>query len=451
MNSRVLVAVAALVCVAGAAGAAPPKNIAKAQAGELELMAQLPKDPIIAWDSRIGNGGEIYDSMLALVRRFVPAEELPQVEEGIATMNDELGFSLRDDLLAYLGPEMAGAIDLPPIDMAAGSVMSGAPDGIATVTNGIGLWMQVSDPAKVDAALRAIFAKAEARMSEIDGIVEVGFGPEDDAAQAGGPAPPPMSLFYGMKDGVLSMGFSADTVRDRLGSRPAGEGLADGDDFQRVTSHLDGDPRSLVYINLPKLQQMIGESEMVKGMLSSKAELQPAMEVLLDPEMATSGIGATTTEVDGGVRQVTYGPSWIGSGVATTGIVAAIAVPNLLNAIQRGRTKRTMADMRSLATAAEAFAVDNNRYPATDGWVEVATIGDQLAPMYIRTLPTTDGWDHAILYWSDGSDYRLVSRGKDGVLDQQWDGELESVATTDFNADIVYGNGAFIVYPSMGD
>jgi general secretion pathway protein G len=167
--------------------------------------------------------------------------------------------------------------------------------------------------------------------------------------------------------------------------------------------------------------------------------------------MATSGIGATTREVDGGVRQVTFGPSWIGSGVATTGIVAAIAVPNLLNAIQRGRTKRTMADMRSLATAVEAFAVDNNRYPSTDGWVDVTTIGDQLAPMYIRTLPATDGWEHAILYWSDGSNYRLVSRGKDGVLDHQWDGELESTTTTEFNADIVYGNGTFIVYPSLGD
>ncbi|OYV98709.1 MAG: hypothetical protein B7Z68_00255, partial [Acidobacteria bacterium 21-70-11] len=33
--------------------------------------------------------------------------------------------------------------------------------------------------------------------------------------------------------------------------------------------------------------------------------------------------------------------------VAIIGIIAAIAIPNLLNAINRGRQKRTMADMRS--------------------------------------------------------------------------------------------------------
>ena len=37
--------------------------------------------------------------------------------------------------------------------------------------------------------------------------------------------------------------------------------------------------------------------------------------------------------------------------VAIIGIIAAIAIPNLLNAIHRGRQKRTMADMRTVATA----------------------------------------------------------------------------------------------------
>ena len=36
--------------------------------------------------------------------------------------------------------------------------------------------------------------------------------------------------------------------------------------------------------------------------------------------------------------------------VAIIGIIAAIAIPNLLNAIQRGKQKRTMSDMRSSGT-----------------------------------------------------------------------------------------------------
>src|SRR5512132_3191933 len=49
--------------------------------------------------------------------------------------------------------------------------------------------------------------------------------------------------------------------------------------------------------------------------------------------------------------------------IAIIGILAAIAIPNLLNAVQRGKQKRSMSDMRTMATAIEAYAVDNNVYP----------------------------------------------------------------------------------------
>ena len=54
--------------------------------------------------------------------------------------------------------------------------------------------------------------------------------------------------------------------------------------------------------------------------------------------------------------------------VAIIGIIVAIAIPNLLNAIQRAKQKRTMGDMRSAGTAAEAYAVDFNHYPAAAGY-----------------------------------------------------------------------------------
>ena len=40
--------------------------------------------------------------------------------------------------------------------------------------------------------------------------------------------------------------------------------------------------------------------------------------------------------------------------VAIIGILAAIAIPNLLTAMQRSEQKRTMADIRTIATAIEA-------------------------------------------------------------------------------------------------
>jgi type II secretory pathway pseudopilin PulG len=46
--------------------------------------------------------------------------------------------------------------------------------------------------------------------------------------------------------------------------------------------------------------------------------------------------------------------------VAIIAILAAIAVPNFLEAQTRAKVSRTHADMRSLATALEAYAVDNS-------------------------------------------------------------------------------------------
>ncbi|MFH1739446.1 MAG: prepilin-type N-terminal cleavage/methylation domain-containing protein [bacterium] len=49
--------------------------------------------------------------------------------------------------------------------------------------------------------------------------------------------------------------------------------------------------------------------------------------------------------------------------VAIIGILAAIAVPNFLNAQMRAKVSRTLADFRSLATALESYYVDNQDYP----------------------------------------------------------------------------------------
>lgn len=49
--------------------------------------------------------------------------------------------------------------------------------------------------------------------------------------------------------------------------------------------------------------------------------------------------------------------------VAIIAILAAIAVPNFLEAQVRSKVSRARADMRSLATGLESYRVDNNGYP----------------------------------------------------------------------------------------
>lgn len=51
--------------------------------------------------------------------------------------------------------------------------------------------------------------------------------------------------------------------------------------------------------------------------------------------------------------------------VAIIGILAAIAVPNFLNAQIRARIAGAEADMRNIGTAIESYRIDNNRAPRT--------------------------------------------------------------------------------------
>lgn len=63
--------------------------------------------------------------------------------------------------------------------------------------------------------------------------------------------------------------------------------------------------------------------------------------------------------------------------VAIIAILAAIAVPNFLEAQVRSKASRAKADVRSIATALEAYAVDTNGYPPMGDRVD----GQQWTPL----------------------------------------------------------------------
>ncbi len=141
--------------------------------------------------------------------------------------------------------------------------------------------------------------------------------------------------------------------------------------------------------------------------------------------------------------------------VAIIGILAAIAIPNLLTAMQRAKQKRTMADIRTIATAWEARATDVNKYNAAGAIVLPAvtlnhdTMTTILSPTYIKSLPPKDGWGNNFVYNADvdfggiaAQDYSVLSFGRDGKIDSR-----PGLATTNFDCDIIYQAGGFSQYP----
>jgi general secretion pathway protein G len=130
--------------------------------------------------------------------------------------------------------------------------------------------------------------------------------------------------------------------------------------------------------------------------------------------------------------------------VAIIGIIAAIAIPNLLNAIQRGKQKRTMSDMRSIGTAVESYQVDNGFPPRQTSGDIAGTTQTLLEPTYIKLVPTQDAWKASIQYVGETTDvYTIRSYGKDRV----GDGNNAKGATNKFNNDLIFSQGQFLIYP----
>ena len=135
--------------------------------------------------------------------------------------------------------------------------------------------------------------------------------------------------------------------------------------------------------------------------------------------------------------------------VAVIGILAAIAIPNLLNAMERSKQKRTAADLRTLAVASEAYATDHNKYPPGSS---ASDLSSALVPTYTKGVPAVDGWGTPIRYecWpaAECSTYAFASAGKDKVFEHDSLQEYTAgTKTTDYDCDLVFSNGNFIQYP----
>ena len=127
--------------------------------------------------------------------------------------------------------------------------------------------------------------------------------------------------------------------------------------------------------------------------------------------------------------------------IAIIGLVAAIAVPNLLNAIQRARQKRTMSAMRGISEGIEMYEQDHSFFP-NHGNVPISALAEDLR-MYVRPFDPNDGWNRVMWYEASGDYYTLLSTGSDGAVD----GSHPLGPTSTFPSDILFSSGVFVQWP----
>lgn len=129
--------------------------------------------------------------------------------------------------------------------------------------------------------------------------------------------------------------------------------------------------------------------------------------------------------------------------------VAAVVVPNLHTAAERGRQRRSMSDLRTIGSAVEQYSVEHGFRPTAANLDELAAL---LEPRYVKQLPRRDGWGTPFRYHSyslqdghvvDGpaTSYAIRCAGSDRAWQHEDITDYTVYgATTSFASDILFGS-----------
>jgi prepilin-type N-terminal cleavage/methylation domain-containing protein len=150
--------------------------------------------------------------------------------------------------------------------------------------------------------------------------------------------------------------------------------------------------------------------------------------------------------------------------IAIIGLIAAMLIPNLLDALQKAKQKRTIADMRITGTAmfswlsdqvgaaaagASVTQVDMTSYGSIKRASDLQTI---LVPAYLQTVPNIDGWRAPYDYYINLTAINgrrvlaIRSRGRNFLAETDAY-TVTNFDPTDYDQDIVWADGYMVRWP----
>lgn len=149
--------------------------------------------------------------------------------------------------------------------------------------------------------------------------------------------------------------------------------------------------------------------------------------------------------------------------VAIIGIIAALLIPNFLDALQKAKQKRTVADMRNVGTAMFSWLTDQVGASAAGASVNLgsytsssqAALVGLLVSQYIQDVPTNDGWKRTYDYYLNSANplakqvMAIRSKGRDGT-GSSGSYTVGGFDPTDYDQDIVWADGFFVRWPQKG-
>ena len=106
-------------------------------------------------------------------------------------------------------------------------------------------------------------------------------------------------------------------------------------------------------------------------------------------------------------------------------ILAAFAIPRVLNRTEDARRARALSDIKTLGTALDMYKADNGDYPTTEQGLDSLRVAPTSDPApknwngpYLKEPITADPWGTPYVYLSPGennqADYDIAAMGADG-------------------------------------
>jgi type II secretory pathway pseudopilin PulG len=258
------------------------------------------------------------------------------------------------------------------------------------------------------------------------------------------------------KDNMMILASNNKILDAMFAAKDKGNGLIATEEFKKLSTRIPTNGNSFRFVSQRFLGTFLDIQrkivEMTKGATGKEAKDMEIFD-LFAPKMAVFGVLQNTDE--GTVYMLNHTMGFesmiLLPAAAAAGIVAAIAIPNLLTALQKGKQKATMGDMKSAAMAIEAYLTDNYNAPEAKSFAELNPI---LSPFYIKILPLKDAWGNDFHYYhgtgDKKDDYAIGSGGRDGVFNG-WDQTGFYLVTTmkGFDNDIIFANGNFVYGPKV--
>ena len=126
-------------------------------------------------------------------------------------------------------------------------------------------------------------------------------------------------------------------------------------------------------------------------------------------------------------------------------IISVIALPQFINAQDRGKQSQTVGNLRSIGNAMALYHTDNNTYPVATSITAVKTALEDGG--YMSAVPTKDGWDQVLQVTSTATTYSIWSCGKSNgdacVIESAPKGVISL-----FTEQIILVDGSFVQYPA---